>query len=155
MCAFCFIDLITVCSSKINLLHLSCFILHKFLTFYWLILRMWVHVMIGVGLTCWLASWLAWHRNFIIASFFFDTLNVMNVRLCNVVLLRHLELYLFMPLAMTWPHFSWGFGVNVRLFISWLCFFFFFFEMAISLRTLIPRFMPGSVRFPHYARTAA
>ena len=72
------------------------------------------------------------------------------------------------------------FGENVRPFIPRLLFFFFFFDVEISSRTLIPLFVPGLVnsglascddcgrmfpdklrvssfldRFPHYAWTAA
>ena len=56
-----------------------------------------IYVMISVGLTGWQASQL-WHKNFNIAIFS-DTINVINVKLCMMVLL--IVPYLFIPLSVT------------------------------------------------------
>ena len=53
--------------------------------------------MISVQLSI-LASWLAWHKNLNIPVFS-DTINVISVKLCTMVLL--IDLYLFIPCQ--WP----------------------------------------------------
>ena len=59
----------------------------------------------------------------------------------------HYTLKCFVPFEDWWWVFPClrGFWENVWAFIPCLRFFFFFFEVEISLRTLIPLFMPGSV----------